>query len=58
MIENQSELMSLLKIIQSFQLNDCWLCTETIRNHVWNFLSGKDRSGPYSAHLIKNNQNG
>lgn len=41
-IENNSELMSLLKIIQSFQLNDCWLCAGTIRNYIWNFLSNKD----------------
>lgn len=41
-IENNSEIMTLLEIIQSFQLRDCWLCAGTIRNYIWNHLSGKD----------------
>ena len=41
-IENNSEIMTLLEIIQSFQLRDCWLCAGTIRNYIWNLLSGKD----------------
>lgn len=38
-IEKNSELITLLEIIYSFQLNDCWLCAGTIRNYIWNYLS-------------------
>ena len=39
LIKQNSELMALLKIIHSFQLNDCWLCAGTIRNYIWDYLS-------------------
>ena len=44
LIEKNSELMALLKIVDSFQLNDCWLCAGTIRNYIWDYLSGKNIS--------------
>lgn len=43
-IEKNSELMALLKIIYSFQLNDCWLCAGTIRNYIWDYLSDRNIS--------------
>ncbi len=39
LIKQNSELMALLKIIHSFQLNDCWLCAGTLRNYIWDYLS-------------------
>ena len=39
LIKQNSELMGLLKIIHSFQLNDCWLCAGTLRNYIWDYLS-------------------
>lgn len=41
-IENNADLMNLLEIIHSFQLNDCWLCAGTLRNYIWNYLSTKE----------------
>lgn len=32
--------MKILAIIRSLQLNDCWLCAGTLRNFIWNKLSG------------------
>ena len=43
-IKKNSELMELLKIIYSFQLKDCWLCAGTIRNYIWDYLSGRNIS--------------
>lgn len=39
MITQNTELMTLLEIIDSFNLNDCWLCAGTIRNYIWDYLS-------------------
>lgn len=39
LIKQNSELMALLKIIHSFQINDCWLCAGTLRNYIWDYLS-------------------
>ncbi len=41
-IESSPELMHLLKIIQSFQLPDCWLCAGSLRNYIWDYLSHGD----------------
>lgn len=41
-LEDDEKFMDLLKIIQSFELKDCWLCAGTIRNYFWNVLSGKE----------------
>ena len=41
-LEDDEKFMDLLKIIQSFELKDCWLCAGTIRNYIWNVLSGKE----------------
>lgn len=41
MIKTNPEMMTLLAIIKSFQLPDSWLCAGTLRNFVWNHLSGK-----------------
>ena len=41
-LEDDEKFMALLKIIQSFELKDCWLCAGTIRNYIWNILSGKE----------------
>lgn len=40
MISKNLELMELLEVIKSFDLNDSWLCAGTLRNFVWNSLSG------------------
>ncbi|KAF1296914.1 hypothetical protein BAU15_14525 [Enterococcus sp. JM4C] len=32
----------ILGIIEELQLADCWLCAGTIRNFIWNYLSGKE----------------
>ncbi|KAA9218149.1 MULTISPECIES: nucleotidyltransferase family protein [Aerococcus] len=43
-IESSPELMELLKIIQSFHLPDSWLCADSLRNYIWNYLSQKNLS--------------
>lgn len=48
-LEDDEKFMNLLKIIQSFELKDCWLCAGTIRNYIWNVLSGKE--GSSDAHF-------
>ncbi|HEN2682342.1 TPA: nucleotidyltransferase family protein [Streptococcus agalactiae] len=40
MILCNSDIMKILAIIKSLPLNDCWLCAGTLRNFVWNKLSG------------------
>lgn len=40
LLTNNLDLMSILTIIDELQLNDCWLCAGTLRNFVWNHLSG------------------
>ncbi|OJG69717.1 hypothetical protein RV11_GL002243 [Enterococcus phoeniculicola] len=39
LIEN-AQLKKILTIIEALQLRDCWLCAGTIRNFIWNYLSG------------------
>ena len=41
LIENDVEFMEVLSIIEELNLSDCWLCAGSIRNYVWNYLSGK-----------------
>ena len=41
LIENDSEFMEVLSIIEELNLPDCWLCAGSIRNYIWNYLSGK-----------------
>ncbi|WP_195854525.1 nucleotidyltransferase family protein [Aerococcus tenax] len=41
-IESNSELIHLLKIIQSFKLHDSWLCAGCLRNYLWDYLSHGD----------------
>lgn len=38
---NDPTMMRLLKIIATLPLKDCWLCAGTIRNFLWNTLSGQ-----------------
>lgn len=40
-LENCQELMEILKIIEDLDLPDAWLCAGTLRNFIWNRLSGK-----------------
>lgn len=40
MILCNSDIMKILAIIKSLPLNDCWLCAGTLRNFIWNKLSG------------------
>lgn len=35
------ELMMILRIIAELDLQDSWLAAGTLRNYVWNVLSGK-----------------
>lgn len=35
------ELMGILRIIAELDLQDSWLAAGTLRNYVWNVLSGK-----------------
>ncbi|PZO95730.1 nucleotidyltransferase family protein [Streptococcus halichoeri] len=44
LISENAELMALLSLIKSFGLKDCWLCAGTLRNYVWNQLSGIDKT--------------
>ncbi|BDH63952.1 hypothetical protein MTP05_01370 [Enterococcus sp. PLM3] len=38
-LEN-TQLKQILTIMESLQLQDCWLCAGTIRNFIWNYLFG------------------
>lgn len=40
LIYSNKELMTILNIADSLNLNDCWLCAGCIRNFYWNQLSG------------------
>ncbi len=35
------ELMGILRVIAELDLQDSWLASGTLRNYVWNVLSGK-----------------
>ncbi|MGK0603756.1 nucleotidyltransferase family protein [Enterococcus gilvus] len=35
------QLVLIFKIIEQLALSDCWLCAGTIRNFIWNHLSGR-----------------
>lgn len=37
------ELVGILKIIAELKLKDSWLAAGTLRNYIWNILSGKAR---------------
>lgn len=37
-IKSDHLLMSILKTVQSLQLNDCWVAAGVIRNKVWDYL--------------------
>jgi len=41
-IENDSIMLEVLRIIDELQLEDAWLCAGTLRNFLWNYLSGKE----------------
>lgn len=41
LFESDPELMRLLRIIAELGLQDCWLAAGTLRNYVWNVLSGR-----------------
>ncbi|MGT2949461.1 nucleotidyltransferase family protein [Streptococcus devriesei] len=41
-IKENTELITLLEIINSLKLKDCWLCAGTIRNYIWDYLSNKN----------------
>ncbi|MEX2784021.1 nucleotidyltransferase family protein [Streptococcus sp. H49] len=47
-IRNSKEMMTLLEIISSFDLKDCWLCAGTLRNYIWDVLSGKSATVHFS----------
>lgn len=37
-IKSDDVLMSILRIVQALQLNDCWIAAGVIRNKVWDYL--------------------
>jgi uncharacterized protein len=39
-IESDTDMMSVLKIVESLNLNDCWIGAGFVRNKVWNQLHG------------------
>ena len=39
-VQNE-ELMGILRVIAELDLQDSWLAAGTLRNYVWNVLSGK-----------------
>ncbi|EOH85184.1 hypothetical protein UAS_02086 [Enterococcus asini ATCC 700915] len=41
-LEEDQQMMSLLRIIQSWHLPDCWLVAGTLRTFLWNRLSQKE----------------
>lgn len=41
-LENNQDIMAILTIIDALALKDSWLCAGTIRNFIWNYLSGND----------------
>lgn len=40
-LEEDPEIMTILGIIQSWHLPDCWLVAGTLRTFIWNRLSGQ-----------------
>ena len=44
LISQNKELMTILEIIESLGLKDSWLCAGTIRNFIWDYLSGKNHT--------------
>ena len=44
LFSKNSDIMEILAIINQLNLNDCWLCAETLRNYVWNYLSKQKTS--------------
>lgn len=42
-ILNNPDLIFILKVIEQLHLNDCWLCAGTLRNFIWNYLSGNNQ---------------
>lgn len=41
LIQSDKHMMSLLKIIADLGLKDSWLAAGSIRNYIWNVLSGR-----------------
>lgn len=39
-LKEDSDIMNILIILESLNLNDSWLCAGTIRNFIWNYLVG------------------
>lgn len=39
--EKDPSIMHILAIIAHLELKDAWLCAGTLRNYLWNYLSGK-----------------
>lgn len=46
LIQENSYLMEILTIIEGLDLADCWLCAGSIRNYLWDHLSGKKSFPP------------
>lgn len=42
LLEKDQKMMEILTIINDLNLADTWLCAGTIRNYLWNILSGKE----------------
>ena len=40
LILSNAQLKKIVTIVAELQLKDCWLCAGTIRNFIWNYLSG------------------
>ena len=40
LLSQNTDIMTILTIIDSLNLNDSWLCAGTLRNFLWNYLSG------------------
>ncbi|MGM0124314.1 hypothetical protein IGI37_001691 [Enterococcus sp. AZ194] len=41
-IATNNRLREILNIVNELNLTDCWLCAGTIRNFIWNYLSGEN----------------
>lgn len=39
-IQNDQEMLRILKIVQSLNLPDWWICAGFIRNKIWDVLHG------------------
>lgn len=42
LFSKDQKMMKILTIIQALELKDTWLCAGTIRNYLWNILSGRE----------------